>query len=231
MKLITVKAVIGKVLRDLNLKDSSRFDAMVEWSYEAMQYIGSYKQDLEQVIDLEVKNYKTELPCDFHKMIMVIYRGHGLRYEQNMPYHDAYLEEKTAHFGPATATYDIRYPYIHTSFSEGIITLQYLALPVDEDGLPLIPDNEAVKTALFWYIVSRLILGGVELPFKYDYAFGQWERFKGIARGALNMPSLAEMENIKNRTQRLLPLHNAYSKAFKDNTRERLLLKGRKYGR
>jgi hypothetical protein len=45
---------------------------------------------------------------------------------------------------------------IHTHFTDDSIYLQYYGLPIDENGLPMIPVNEAIEKAIEYYIYTQL---------------------------------------------------------------------------
>ena len=45
---------------------------------------------------------------------------------------------------------------IHTNFTNDSIYMQYYGLPVDDNGLPMIPANEDVEKAVEWYIYKEL---------------------------------------------------------------------------
>jgi hypothetical protein len=78
--------------------------------------------------------------------------------------------------------YKIQGNYIQTSFEQGFIKLHYLTIPVDKQGYPLIPDNDAFKQALEWYVLKRLIGSGYQHPvFKYDYCEQMFEKYAGRA--------------------------------------------------
>lgn len=79
-KLTSVKKVIAKVFTDLDLKEGDhRISDMVEWSGEAMEKIGAFPsfeskvsgKDGEPII--EIVNYQSHLPYDFHRLIQVAY--------------------------------------------------------------------------------------------------------------------------------------------------------------
>jgi hypothetical protein len=48
--------------------------------------------------------------------------------------------------------------YIFTNFNDGDIFMQYYAMVVDENNIPMIPDVRAVEKAVEWYIKWRLLL-------------------------------------------------------------------------
>jgi hypothetical protein len=71
----------------------------------------------------------------------------------------------TANF-PVSSTkdyYKLQLDYIHTSFPEGYVKLHYLAYPIDDEGYPLIPDNENLKQYLMWHTLSQLRMAGYSL--------------------------------------------------------------------
>ena len=43
-KFTSVKEVIARVYRDLNLQDTERWEDMIEWIADALDFIGAYQQ-------------------------------------------------------------------------------------------------------------------------------------------------------------------------------------------
>ena len=81
-KLTSVERVISKVFTDLDLKEGDhRISDMVEWAGEALEKIGVFPSFTNKVTGkdgvplLELLNYSTKLPCDFHNLIQVSYSG------------------------------------------------------------------------------------------------------------------------------------------------------------
>ena len=77
-KLTSVKRVISKVFSDNDLKEGDhRISDMVEWCAEALLKIGAFPQFTNKVTGkdgtpyLEVYNYQSRLPSDFHSLIQV----------------------------------------------------------------------------------------------------------------------------------------------------------------
>src|SRR5690606_3557147 len=54
--------------------------------------------------------------------------------------------------------------YLQLSFEYGEILMHFSAIPVDDEGYPIIPDNENYKTALEWYGLACMIKAGLEHP-------------------------------------------------------------------
>ena len=107
---------------------------------------------------------------------------------------------------------------IFTTFKEGELEIIYRAIPVDEEGLPLIIDNEKYKNALELYIkkdrftryfdqgkLHQNVLQNVQQ--EYSWAAGQLE-------SELKMPSLSEWENISQAHNRLIQKTGEFRKGF-----------------
>jgi len=68
---------------------------------------------------------------------------------------------------------------ITTSFPSGNIRIYGKLFPMDEDGIPQIVDTFKYKQAVFFYVLSRLILQGHKHPeFNYDKAHEYWESYR-----------------------------------------------------
>ncbi len=79
-KYVSVKQVIAKVFTDLDLKEGDhRISDCIEWAGEAVEKIGSFPSFINKVTGkddipiLEVANYQTVLPHDFHRLIQAAY--------------------------------------------------------------------------------------------------------------------------------------------------------------
>lgn len=108
---------------------------------------------------------------------------------------------------------------ITTSFKDGYIAISYLRYPMDCDGNFLIPDSEYYKQALRAYIMMRIWEyrmnmkeeGADKLYMNYS---NQWSLMKAKATAEINLPSLDELENIRNVQTRLVPRYRRYFSFF-----------------
>ncbi len=129
--LTSVKTVILKVIRDLGLGSKEiPWQDLVEWCAEGLQHIGAYSQYEEKVAHIAIHNHTGKLPCDY-------YRARA-----------------------NTFPHKIVKDGIQVAFCKGHVHLNYLALPLDEEGYPLIPDNVQYATALFWKCAMQLAIRG-----------------------------------------------------------------------
>jgi hypothetical protein len=129
--------------------------------------------------------------------------------------------------------YNINFNKITTSFSHGVIDLQYLAFATDDRGYPLVPDDVNYRDALFWKIVYHIAmrnprcLQNPQLQ-NVEYCRQMWGKYCVQARAAANMPNLDMMIRMKNNWLRLHNVTDMDQEYFRDNGKQqRLNLDGR----
>lgn len=232
MKLVSSKEIISRVYRNLNLNEDIRFNDVYEWIMEVIHLINVPISNNFELREIEIKNYKGELPCDLNKIVMLSIEGYGLKYKPNQYYYSyAITKDESQYPTNIQYTYDVRFPYIHTNFEEGIILLEYTKLNLDEDGYPLVPDIESVKQAIFWYTLKMMILGGFTPKAKgitFMFCESQVSHYIGQAKSQMRFPSIAEMENIGNERNKKIPMTNRYATAFRNlGNKEQLNRSGR----
>lgn len=216
---VSTKEIISRVYRNLNIEEDLRFEDMQNWIHECIELINNFKIYEHKLVEITVTDYKAKLPCDLHQFIMVSLNGFGLRYKPNQYYYAYTTVSDSSKYPTQTEkTYDVVYPYIHTSFKEGTLLLEYLALPMDKDNYLKIPDIEPLKQALFWYILKMLIMGGYKpntQSLTFDYCEQQVKHYIGAAHGQMNMPTIAQAENIYRERMKLIPQTSHYRSAFR----------------
>jgi len=115
--------------------------------------------------------------------------------------------------------YKIQGGWMFTNFKSGLVELAYKAFATDQDGLPLIPDDEKFIRALEKYLIERIDyklwrrgqLGGDI----YQHSSQERDWAISAAKSHGNIPSIDEMESWKNMFLRLVPIINAHSGGFK----------------
>lgn len=112
--------------------------------------------------------------------------------------------------------------YITTSFAEGDVVLYYQSIPVDEDGMPKIPDNENYKQAIYWYVRAMMIGAGFQdKTFTYDHCFQQFEQlYAPRAVNEIRYPSPDKVEQSLKNHVRLLPNAGYYDSFFRVDNHE-----------
>ena len=290
-KTTSVKRVIAKVMSDMDLQEGThRISDMVEWAAEAVERIGAFPSFITKVAGmdgnppLELKDYQSQLPPDFHRLIQVEYSTniagpfYPMRYATgsfagfnvltgnnssanpsdsavesdlvklamdvyDLNYEDALElintdEDKRATLvgilnsttaggivSPDTAinnsgdyTYIVVGNYIKTNIKDGYLLVSYQAVPTDDEGYPLIPDDASYIEALYWFIVMKLTYpewraGRVRDAVYYD-ARRSWNYYSKQAYANAIMPTRDQMESIKNTWLRLVPEIHEHDSAY-----------------
>ena len=233
--LTSIKTVIYKIITDLGLtNDDITIDDYIEWIGEGLKEIGAYYQFSEKEAVIEVSNYKAELPCDFLQPIEWRNALSGVRLYHN----DSLIGFTTTDISRNSFTgndINLNFNYITTSFESGSIRLQYLAFPVDQEGLPLIPDLPEYREALFWKVCYQLAIRGFSFRNPEMNSINNnrimWVKACTRARAFANSPDSDMLERLKNNWLRLKPNFNAYlTRFYRIGEPERLNLNGRDYG-
>lgn len=197
-KLVSISTIISKCVRDLGLgSDEISHQDFIEWIAEGLAFIGEYAQFEPKTADIVIEDYKGELPCDHYQTLRIL---NGIYYDnQNESLLGDTEDEILFH---KFTTYDFRVSFnqITTSYRNGKIKIDYLAIPTDDCGLPMIPDNPSYSTALFWKVAMHLsILGKVKnKDLNWMICEQRWLKYCGQARASSAMPDLDTMERLKN---------------------------------
>lgn len=215
-KYTTISRVIENIIRDTGFTDEINFIDAVEWAYRAMEFIGAPQPYITKVTDgneelghlppLEVENFRAELPCDVHKIIQV--REWCNRQSMTTSSYTFELSTNLKEVGGADKLqYTINDNYIFTNFKTGQLEIAYLAFPIDSEGYPAIPDDERYLRAVEAYITNKIAfklwLQDKISDAKYKAIELKWLFFVKSAKSRMQMPSMDEMEGLKNQIVRL----------------------------
>lgn len=184
------------------------FETVVDYAVDFLRIVGMPNAFWEKTEKIQIVDYRGILPCDFYKMIQVrlIDKEHNMgafRYSTDS-FHMSNTKPK---YGGLT--YKLQGTCIITSIEKGEIEIAYRAMPIDEEGYPMIPDNSSYSRALELYIklqwftmlfeagkLSTQVLTNTQQ--QYSWAVGQ-------AQSDLIRPTIDEMEAISNMWNKFLP--------------------------
>ena len=184
------------------------FETVVDYAVDFLRIVGMPNTFWEKTEKIQIVDYRGILPCDFYKMIQVrlIDKEHNMgafRYSTDS-FHMSNTKPK---YGGLT--YKLQGTCIITSIEKGEIEIAYRAMPIDEEGYPMIPDNSSYSRALELYIklqwftmlfeagkLSAQVLTNTQQ--QYSWAVGQ-------AQSDLIRPTIDEMEAISNMWNKFLP--------------------------
>ena len=219
---ISAKYVINKLYRDLALEDPNYELDFLEWIGEALQFIGSGSQ-MQKVkgLQLAVEDHKAKLPYALLTIKQLRYYDKDTEVWKVISFNPRNFnphEKDSKNLSVKTKeSYSLNPNFIETTFEEGIIELNYTRFPIDEDGYPLVPDNQYFKEALFWYCYKKIIMSGYKPrveEINYFYADEQWKFYCSAARNKANYPDLDQYERFRDIWVGLLPHQDAVESGF-----------------
>lgn len=208
---ISIKQVMDDIL-DHPMLQELPFERAINYAVEFIKIVGMPTAFESKIATEDVKNYEVAVPEDCYQIISLRKEGFPLSLNTSTSVFDLKKDS-------TTPIYVLRGNIIHTSFEKGKLEISYLALPVDEDGFPTIPEIASYIRALELYIKKKWFtilfdLGKINVSIlnnvKQEYAFAV-----GQAQTELIKPSLDEMEAFTNMWNSLLPRNNEYLNGFK----------------
>lgn len=218
----SLKTILWTLLKNPLCQDMS-YDDAAEWALECIKLLGAPIIYLNKLEILELTTYKAELPCDLLYLEGVKYlSGNDSKTSQVMRESSNIYHLDTTEFSlrDTELTYSIQNGVIFTSRENGCIELSYRAIATDEEGYPLIPDNQKVELALEYYILSRYLeplwMMGKITDKAFEYVQQKRYFYVPSAQNGINMPSIDKMETIMSGLNRLIVNTTAHSNTFKN---------------
>ena len=277
-KYISLNSIMEQVYADNGYQFELPWVDIMMWTEEALNLIGHPRQYIRKVTghkenaNLDIKNYRAQLPCDFHSLEQVAVNGMPAEYSGNTFHHlldgaccgiegfanlAAHVQEQNwgelvkvtnddgtssyeqrndslsnteggimsfdmtgaidSEFNPIT--FDLNNNNITLSVKEGKVCMAYLAIPTDEEGLPLIPEDTSYQLAVKKYLTMKVDYiawrRGTLQQAVFEHSQQEWMWYVGQAGNKAKMPNIDQLEAIKNQTMRLLPKVNAHETFFK----------------
>ena len=142
-----------------------------------------------------------------------------------------YLGNRIGHKDGTMYSYDLQYMtkpgYVMTNVPRGYIKISYYAIYTDEDSMPMIPDLESYKEAIYWYVTMKLMYpkklkGKISQGDYYDIR-NSYNFYRKQAYAEAMMPGPDEIESIKNTYHKLYPEMNDHDTFFSTSGEEQIL--------
>lgn len=228
MRFISIQSIMDRVTKHPLLEDIS-FELVVDYVVDFIRIVGSPKSFIDKTAEVEIEDYRGQLPCDFYQMIQV------RRVTEPCDEHEYAYRYTTDNFhisnhkrAESDYTYKIQGDCIFVSpLKDGVVEIAYKALPIDEDGYPMIPDNSKYIRAIEAYIKKQWFtiqfdLGKITqqamMKADQDYAWAV-----GQAQSDMIRPSLDEMQSLANMWNSLIVRASEHRTAFRhEGTKERV---------
>lgn len=219
---ISIKEVLDNILAHPLLQDVS-LERAVNYAQQFIRIVGMPNMFIEKTEQLEIKDYRALLPCDFYEMIQVrtLVQNCDKQLEQTFVY-----STDDFHMSPykqdSGFCYKLQGNCIITSVKEGPIEISYRAIAVDDEGYPLIPDNASFIRALELYIKKQAftilfdlqkINANVYQNVQQEYAWAV-----GQAQTSLVMPTIDQMQAFTNSWNTLVSRATEHSRGFRTNS-------------
>lgn len=218
------------LLRDLTLEQVVRHTIR----FISLHGYPKLYQDKEE--EVEIKDFRGLLPCDLVSINLVKDAETGLclramtdvftpKEESIQPPTDLLNNMQGEYIAPMKKymeepAYKTQGRIIFTSFPEGNVEISYKAIPVDEDGFPLLIDNETYLNALEAYIKLKVftvkfdtgkIAAGVLSNAQTDYAWAARQ-----VQQEFIMPSMSEMESITRMLNTMIKPTTSFDNGFRN---------------
>lgn len=231
---------VHRVLEDLMehpMLQNITLEQVVKYALKFISRHGFSKFYQDKVEDVEIHDFRGMLPCDLISIIQVKdlntdiclrsmtdtflppdgRKGNCTDPMNNMKHHAPYIPPRREHI--EEPSFKTQGQIIYTSFPEGIVSIAYKSIPVDEDGFPLLIDNDTYLDALEGYIKMRVF----EIKFDqqkipagvFQNAQQQYYASSKLLQSEFNTPSYSEMESISRMWNTMIPKVREFDKAFK----------------
>ncbi len=212
---INIRELLSRVLRHPLLQDFN-LEQAIQYTKDFIDTFGFPELYNHKEACVDINNFRGELPCDCISIDMV------KECKTNIP-----LRSMTSAFNPGGKYYNhlqqepqykVQNRIIITTFPKGKVKIAYKAIPVDEEGLPLLIDNSLYLKALELYVKCHLFtvlfdLGKISPQVlthteqEYSWAAGQLEE-------EFKIPSEAEMQTITNMLNQMIRRENEFYREY-----------------
>ena len=221
---ISIKQVIDNCMAHPLLRDLT-LERAVAYAVDFIRILQMPPMFIEKVEEVEIEDWRGQLPCDYFKMIQVRLKDRETNCKELYQRSNRVFRYSTDSFHMSEhktdnpeLTYKLQGRTIFTSIKEGTVEIAYEAIAVDGEGYPMIPDNSSLTRALELYIKKQCFtilfdLGKIPQPVlqntQQEYSFAVAQAQSDIIR-----PSIDEMEAITNSLNTLLPRVNEHRRGF-----------------
>lgn len=229
----SIKSIIAKLYRDLGSTTELNEVHLVEWIAEALAKIGSFYQyeHIKECLEVD-EDGKVKLPNNFYRIVDIAYQSQPMSWASNNLINDYGCEGCTITTCCTPHNFYINDCYIVTdikptdpdSNNPKLLCISYLGIPVDDEGYPKVPDDVYFDEALASYCAYKIDFREWRKGNIADKVFQkseqEWLFYVNSARGSANMPSMHQLENLKNMWVRLIPKQNEANQFFANNSKQ-----------
>lgn len=202
---INIRELLSRVLRHKLLQDFN-LEQAISYTLDFIDIFGFPDLYEDKEAEVQICDYRGKLPCDLIEIVMV------RECKTNAP-----LRSMTAAFNPGGKYYNhlkqepqfkTQGRIIITSFPEGTVKIAYKAIPVDDEGMPLLINNPKYLKTLELYVKCQMFTELFDLGKISPQVLQHTEQEYAWAAGQLSeefkIPSESEMESITNMMNQII---------------------------
>ena len=219
IRYINIREALSRTLRHPLLQDVD-LEQVIQYVIDFISIFGIPQTYQHKEVILHVDDFRCELPCDLITIEMV----KECRSGQSMRLMTDVFNPERNHPDPAERrrfhelSFKTQGRTLFASFPDGDINMSYLAIPVDDEGLPLLIDDPVYLLALDAYIKKEVFTVLFDQAKIQGSVLQHAEQRYGWAAGRLDThyktPSISEMESITRMWNQLLPRATEFDRQF-----------------
>lgn len=215
---INVRQIADNLL-DHPLLQNITLERIVNYTVEFIRIMGCNDLFIEKVKPVKIEEYRGLLPCDFIRLIGIrMKNGDGYKILKSST--DSFHMAGKMNFEGGPVTYKIQGRVLFLSIKDTEVEVSYQSLQLDEDGYPLVPDNQSFVKALELYIKKQMFTILFEMGQIHQYIYNdvcqEYLFYAAQAKNDMDMPDYDTMQNIT-RNSSILRM-NLHDNGFKDLT-------------
>ena len=217
---VNIRVVLDRLLRHPLLTDLN-LETVIQYTLDFIGVMGLPNVYVDKVETVDIKEYRGELPCDLIAVNQVRLHKNGIALRAMTDNFNAYpTHDHDRDCERGEPSFKTQGRVIFTSIRHEKVDISYKAIMLDDEGLPLIPDNSIFLRALELYIKKEWLtilfdMGKISPAVLYNtqqsYAF-----VAGQCNNEFLIPSVSEMEAITNSWNQLIPRTNEFRNGFKN---------------
>lgn len=219
---VNIREVLSRILRHPLLQDVT-LEQAVQHTIDFLGIFGMPKLFEENQEVLHIENFRAKLPCNCIQInqIKECKTGVCLRSMTDNFMPREHYDRNAGYKIPQELSFKTQGQVLYVSFKTGDVLVSYKAIPVDKDGFPLLIDNPVFLKALEAYIKREaftiLFDMGKIAPAVLQNTQQQYAFLAGQLQSEFTIPSISEMESIKNSWCTLIQRTSEFTTGFKNN--------------
>lgn len=196
---ITIDVLIDRIYRHPMMKDITR-ESILDYTLDFMRIVGVPDMFTTSVDEINITNYRGELPCD----CISVQNVRESKSKKTLMYSQSSFKLNDT----KEPVYKIQGNVIYTSDKNTDLEVSYLKILTDDNGIPLIPDNSSFLRALELYIrkewfTIKFDLGEIS-PQVLQNTQQQYHWAVGDCESEFNRLSVPEMKSLVNMWSNIL---------------------------